>query len=274
MPTLHRLNALQNELREVLRMDTADYQLEVDEEGVHAQFIGMHLRSVFQPIFNLASGSRAGFEGLIRASDQKGDMVAPPLAFTRAEISGDLIKLDRLCRTLHTLNYLNMGNSNGLLFLNVHPALLVAVNSHGKVFERVLHNYALPTSGVVIEINESAVSQGELLGKAIANYRERGYQIAIDNFGRDHVNLDRLWALSPQYVKLDGSLIRRAEADERLRRSLSGLVAIIHELGAEVIVENVETENQLELTRVAGADLVQGYFLGSPDAAMSWDTSA
>jgi EAL domain-containing protein (putative c-di-GMP-specific phosphodiesterase class I) len=269
MPTLHRLNALQNELRDTLNLND-DYRLEVRGDEVRANFIGLQLRSVFQPIIDLERNAPLGYEALLRAFNQKGNPVAPPAAFRQAEIAEQLVKFDRLCRTLHTLNYLNMGTGNGLLFLNVHPELLVAVNSHGKVFERVLHQHDVPTNEVVIEINESAVSEEKLLTEAIANYRERGYRIAIDDFGKEHSNLERLWTLSPEYVKLDGGIIQQAEVNSRLQRILPKLVEIIRELGAEVVVEGIETLSQLELARHAGVHLVQGYLLGRPAAAQQW----
>jgi len=207
---------------------------------------------------------------LLRAYDLKGNPIAPPAAFRQAEVAERLVKFDRLCRTLHTLNYLNMGIGNGLLFLNVHPELLVAVNSHGKVFEHVLHQHDMPTSEVVIEINESAVNDVKPLAAAIANYRERGYKIAIDDFGREHSSLERLWTLSPEYVKLDGGLIRQAEVNPRLQRILPKLVEIIRDLGSEVVIQGVETETQLELARYAGVHLVQGYLLGRPASADAW----
>ena len=146
----------------------------------------MDLSSVFQPIVDLQQSKPLGYEALLRASDGKGNAIAPPAAFARAEVAERLVKFDRLCRTLHTLNFLNMGKDRGLLFLNVHPELLVAVNSHGKVFEQVLHQHDVATHDVVIEIHESAVSEEKLLAAAIANYRERGYKIAIDDFGKEH----------------------------------------------------------------------------------------
>lgn len=273
MPTLHHLNALQKELRETLSLND-DYRLEVRGDEVRANFIGLHLSSVFQPIVDLERNAPLGYEALLRAFDQKDVPIAPPTAFKHAEAAERLVKFDRLCRTLHTLNYLNMGAGNGLLFLNVHPELLVAVNSHGKVFERVLHHHDVPTSEVVIEINESAVSEEKLLAEAIANYRERGYKIAIDDFGKEHSNLERLWTLSPEYVKLDGGIIQQAEVNSRLQRILPKLVEIIRELGAEVVVEGIETRSQLELARHAGVHLVQGYLLGRPAAAQHWGIKA
>lgn len=273
MPTLHRLNALQKELRDTLSLND-DYRLEVHGDEVSANFIGLQLRSAFQPIVDLARNAPLGYEALLRASDQKGNAVAPPAAFHQAEAAERLVKFDRLCRTLHTLNFINMGQGNGLLFLNVHPELLVAVNAHGKVFEQVLHQHDVATNEVVIEIHESAVSEEKLLAAAIANYRERGYKIAIDDFGKEHSNLERLWTLSPEYVKLDGGIIQQAEINPRLQRILPKLVEIIRELGADVIVEGIETRSQLELARHAGVNLVQGYLLGRPAAARQWVAEA
>lgn len=270
MTTLHRLNALQKELRDSLSL-TDDYRLEVSGDEIRANFIGLQLASVFQPIFDLQQNIPLGYEALLRARDHKGNTIAPPAAFLQAESAERLVKFDRLCRTLHTLNFLNMGTGNGLLFLNVHPELLVAVHAHGKVFEHVLHQHHVPTGDVVIEIHESAVSEEGLLATAIANYRERGYKIAIDDFGKEHSNLERLWTLSPEYVKLDGGIIRQAVVNSRLQHILPKLVEIIRDLGAQVIIEGVETTEQLEVARFAGVNLIQGYLLGRP--AASWLTS-
>lgn len=273
MTQLYRLNALQNELREVLSLSQHDYRLEVREGDVQAGYIGMQLRSVFQPVFDLAANAPLGYEALLRASGQKGNAIAPPLAFRKAEVAEKLVKFDRLCRTLHTLNYLNMGPGKDLLFLNVHPDLLVAVNSHGRIFEQVLHNRSLQTDKVVIEISDGAVSEDHLLNDAMVNYRERGYRIAMDNFGREHSNINRLCRFLPDYVKLDASLIIQAESNSRMQRVLLRLVGIINELGAEVIIAGIETESQLELARHVGVRLVQGYFLGRPMPASGWGES-
>jgi len=56
-----------------------------------------------------------------------------------------------------------------------------------------------------------------------------------------------------------------------MQRILPKLVEIISELGAEVIIEGIETQSQLELAQNAGVQLVQGYFLGRPAPALSWE---
>jgi EAL domain-containing protein (putative c-di-GMP-specific phosphodiesterase class I) len=259
MAPLYRLNALQLELREALSLQPADYRLQVDGGEVKANYVGLQLRSAFQPIVDLRSHTALGYEALLRATDQKSHLIEPPAAFRQAELAQSLVKFDRLCRTLHTLNYLNLAISEGLLFLNVHPDLLVAVNAHGKVFERVLHQHDVSTQNIVIEINESSVSEIDLLQLAIDNYRQRGYQIAVDNFGKKHFNLERLWQLSPAFVKLDRRVIQLAETESRLQKILPKLVAIITDLGAQVVAVGVENVTQLSLVQSAGIHLVQGF---------------
>ena len=82
-------------------------------------------------------------------------------------------------------------------------------------------------------------------------------------------NLARLWTLAPEYVKLDGGIIQQAEFNPRLQRILPKLVEIIRELHAEVVIEGVETQAQLELARHAGIHLMQGYLLGRPADSLS-----
>lgn len=263
MNSLHRLNILQNELHEVLDL-TNDCKIYMQGEEVRANFIDLNLHSVFQPIVDIRNNSSRGFEALLRAIGKDGNSLPPLDAFKKAEEAQQLIKFDRLCRTLHSLNFLNREDNNDLLFLNVHPELLVSVDSHGKVFEQILNNHHIPTYKVVIEIYEGAVSNEHLLRQAIANYRDRGYKIAIDDFGKEHSNLERLWSLAPEYVKLDAAIIQEAEFNPRLQRILPKLVDMITELDAEVIVEGVETQAQKELAQQSGIYLMQGYFLGRP----------
>jgi len=264
-------STMQNELRQALSLDSDDYRVVVKEGDIEGRFIGMELKSVFQPIVDIDAGRPVGYEAFLRAFDSKQESMSAPKAFEQAEISGQLIRFDRVCRTLHTLNFLNLPSDRGSLFLNVHPQLLVTVNSHGKIFERVLHDYSVSTSQVVIEIPESAIAQEGLLEYAINNYRERGYKIAIDNFGRDHTSLERLWRLSPDYIKFDGSIIAQAASNTRLQKVLPKLVGIIQDLGGLAIVAGVETESQLEFARFAGMNRVQGFLLGHPETALHWD---
>lgn len=265
-----RIEELKGSLHEALYLDIDEFGLEAEGEDLFSKFIGLSLSSAFQPIFPAREYVRQiGYEALLRPAIGP-DPVNPEFAFGFADSQGKLVKLDRIARTLHTLNYLALPEDRGLLFLNVHPKLVTSVNAHGKVFERVLHAHSVPTHQVVIEVQESEVENDKQLTEALDNYHDRGYRIAIDNFGRKHTHLDRLWKISPDYIKLDSSIIRQAEANPKVRRALPKLIEIISELEAEAIVEGIETDHQLQIALDAGAPYLQGFFLGRPQGHDAW----
>jgi len=263
------IERLREDLYEALYLDLEEFGLETQGDEVISKFIGLWLYSAFQPIIDVVSDQPLGHEALLRPSIGP-DAANPLFAFSFADSQGKLVKLDRVARTLHMLNYLHLPENRGLLFLNVHPKLLVSVNAHGKVFERILHTHSVPTQQVVIEVLENAVEIDKQLVEAITNYRDRGYLIAIDNFGSKHSNLDRLWHVAPDFIKLDISIIREAETNPKVRRVLPKLVEIAHELGAQAIVEGIENETQHQIALDAGAPLLQGYQLGRPAYASEW----
>lgn len=265
-----RIEELRNGLHEALYLDLDEFGLEAEGNDLFSKFIGLAVGSAFQPVFR--AGHRAqplGFEALLRPAIGP-DPVNPEFAFGFADTQGKLVKLDRVARTLHTLNYLALPQDRGLLFLNVHPRLVVSVNAHGKVFERVLHHHSVPTHQVVIEVLESVIDIDRQLAEAIGNYHDRGYKIAIDNFGRKHTNLDRLWKVSADFIKLDAGIIREAAVNPKARRILPGLIKIIAETGAEDVVQGIETREQLQIALDAGARNLQGYYLGRPQPGAAW----
>ena len=265
-----KIEAIKADLQQVLYLDLDDFRLDIHEDVVSSRFIGLKLLSAFQPIFDtrLTEGL-IGYEAFLRPSTGI-EAVTPGFAFSMAENEGKLVKLDRVARTLHVLNYLALPEKRGLLFLNVHPKLLNSVTTHGKVFEHILHQHSVPTREVVIEINESQADREDLLIEAINNYRVRGYRIAIDHFGGPNSNLDKLWQLSPHFVKLDIHIIQKAQQDAKLRRCLPKLIELIHALGAETIIQGIENQLQLDIALDAGAKLLQGYHLGNPGPARDW----
>lgn len=259
---------LRLQLKQSLRLDLDDYALVEQSTGeFNSTYLGVQLNTAFQPIYDSAAGDLLGHEAILLPSLGGELATTPEFAFTYAEQAGKLVEFDRVSRTLHVLNFRKLYAENGLLFLNVHPKLLIAVSEHGKVFERILHANSIPTDRIVIEIQEGRVAQDKQLTEAINNYRERGYQIAIDHFASEQSHLDRLWKFSPDFVKLDAHLIQAAENNTRVRKLLSGLIKIIQDLDAKPVITGIETQIQLDIALETGSSLFQGYFLAKPETA-------
>lgn len=259
---------LRLQLKESLFLDLDDYGLAEQSTGeFNSTFLGVQLNSAFQPIYDSAAGDLYGHEALLKPSLGSELPSTSEFAYSYAEQAGKLVQFDRVSRALHVLNFRQIYAENGLLFLNVHPKLLISVNAHGKVFERILHANSVPTDRVVIQIQEGLVEQDKQLVEALDNYRDRGYKIATDHFGSSHSHIDRLWRLSPDFVKLDSTLIQESESNECLHKILPGLIQVIRDIGAQPIIAGIETQNQLDIAIESNSNLLQGSFLGKAVAA-------
>ncbi|MDP8567240.1 EAL domain-containing protein [Methylophilus aquaticus] len=244
---------LRAELKQALSLDLDELGLiEADSGEYESTFIGVHLKTAFQPIYDTKQGEIYGYEALIRPSLFGTLGSTPEFAFTYAEQAGKLVQFDRVCRSQHVLNFRAIHQENGLLFLNVHPKLLIEVNAHGKVFEQILHKYSVPTERVVLEIKESLVEQDKQLLPAIENYRALGY---------------RLWAAHHDFIKFDISVIHQAAQQPALASALRGLVHSVQDLGSTPVIVGIETQQQLDIAVAAGANVLQGNFLAEPVVA-------
>jgi len=238
-----------------------------DEPGrARARFGALTLFSHFQPIISLTHARIVGHEGLLRAQDADGRLLPPPQLLTQAREEGALELLDRLSRALHVRNAGSGGE--GWLFLNMHPEVFVraAELDCGGFLAELLSGSRIPLRHLVIEVLEAAIDDGSRLSEAVAYLRQSGCLIALDDFGAGHSNFDRVWQLSPEIVKLDRSFALQAEQDARVRRLLPRIAALLHEAGALVLLEGIETETQAMIALEADIDLAQGYWFARPQA--------
>lgn len=266
--SISNLNKLRANLKKTLELNLDDYGLTEQSTGeFNSKYLGVQLNSAFQAIYDSSVGELFGHEAFLEPSLGGELRTTSDFAFSYAEHAGKLVQFDRVSRTLHALNFRQIYKENGLLFINVHPKLLISVNEHGKIFESILHANSVPTKRVVIQIKEGLVEQDNLLFKAIENYKERGYLIAIDNFGNQKSHIDRLWQLTPDFVKIDHPLIQKAETNQRIHRILPGLITMIKDVGAKPIITGIESQLQLDIANQIGASLLQGDFLSKAELA-------
>lgn len=224
----------------------------------------LRLHSVFQPIFSFANQQPVGYEGLVRATRDNGEQVAPLTLFDGVPDLDQQIALDRLCRKLHMANFVRQAPEDTWLFLNVSPQVCVDGPRHSPFFAEQLQRCELPSHRVVVEIVENAIEDEQALLATVNYYKELGCLVALDDFGTGHSNFNRVWTLQPDIVKLDRSIIRHASQEPRVRRSLPNLVAMLHEAGSLVLAEGVQTESEAEVAMEADIDLLQGYLFAKP----------
>ncbi|MEA2049375.1 MAG: bifunctional diguanylate cyclase/phosphodiesterase [Campylobacterota bacterium] len=127
---------------------------------------------------------------------------------------------------------------------------------------------------LILEILESAnIVNFNLIRDFIHDMQDMGVQIAIDDFGSGYSNFTYLLELKPDYIKIDGSLIKdicKVEESYILVRTITNLA---HELGIKVVAEYIENEEIYLKAKRLYIDGYQGYFLGAPNATMDIKTA-
>ncbi|WP_162901604.1 EAL domain-containing protein [Breoghania sp. L-A4] len=229
------------------------------------------LESAFQPIFR--RGERGlvlqGHEALLRPML---DGVSLPVhTFLNAVDRDQGFFLERLLRVLHVRNFCLLADGTQKLFLNINPEVFTDVLRSERcvdTFMQRLESHGIEPRRLVFEIIETMHDDKVILAQVVEQFRSHGVAIAIDDFGAQHSNFDRVFDLHPDLVKFDLQWLSRCRGDMRAVRFLTGMVELIKELDVEVSCEGIETEQELRIALDAGFDLFQGYFLGRPSPAL------
>lgn len=223
------------------------------DRGVYVHFADLHLRSQFLPIIDSTSGRHYGHAAALRVTGvSSGQALDPAAVFVLPSNDGEFVYLDRLVRTLHALNYLTQPVQGNLL-LKVHPRHVLSVPAdHGLAFEELLRECGLLPSQVTLEIDIEDVEDTNHLKLAIANYKSRGYGIAIARFGHASIDFSLLESIRPDIVKLSQALLASS-------RPLERLISRIHGLGAKVMIEGFDTAAMRKGAAANGIDLIQPF---------------
>jgi len=220
-----------------------------------------YLMSHFQPLYSLSHQKQVGFEALLRGEQSDGSLVPPAVLFAPRPLS-DEGELDRASHVVHLGNARRLIPNEAWIFLNILPATFVA-DGYADQLAAIVRSAALEPEKIVLEILESHGGSVDEMSRAAARYRQHGFLIAVDDFGAGQSNLDRLFRIRQDFVKLDGELIR-ATIPGTQHSILPKLVSLLHQAGMLVVVEGVETTEELILAVESNVDFAQGYLLGRP----------
>lgn len=133
------------------------------------------------------------------------------------------------------------------------------------MISNALRKADLPATRLQVEITESIfLKDTEKAKNILTSLHAMGVKTAIDDFGTGYSNLSHINKLPLDKVKIDKSFIKDIDRDEKSRQLFEAIVSMGKKLNLGVIVEGVETDNQLERINEVGVDLIQGYIFGRP----------
>ncbi|MFC4596887.1 EAL domain-containing protein [Cohnella hongkongensis] len=237
-----------------------DWELRCELERLLAE---SSIKSVYQPIIRLGDGKVFGYEALTRCPE--GSLFDGPLSLFRfAEKSQMALALDRLARETAIRHSPSLGSVQKI-FINVTMSIINDPHFVSGQTVRWLSDKGMYPGQVVFELTErSSIDDFEAAKKILAHYRSQGYEIAIDDAGAGYSSLQSIVELSPDYIKVDRSLVRLADKDEMKKHMLRTFVRFAKKMNIRTVAEGIERPEELRLLRAMGFDFAQGYLIGRP----------
>ena len=242
-----------------------------DEIGIeYGRYGAFILKSAYQKIFRREDDVLSPFaaEGLVMPF-REGRPVAPE-TFFGAVPPEDRVYVESICRALHLRNYDNIGEPGLVLFFNFDPRAGSDFALTVQELEFIAGRYGeiqLESHLLVCEIIKTETQDLDTLVRIADEMRRHGVRLAIDDFGVGHSNLERVKLLGPDIVRIDGAWFRQIAAAPAAATLFKSFVSGLHELGAEVLVEGIESPEQLRSAVEARVDFVQGFLFSRPRLA-------
>lgn len=221
---------------------------------------------MLQPQFNIDHKLR-GFEALARMTDKDGNIISPGEFIPVAEKVGLIDEIDGIIyRKAGAFigDHIKKTGSKITLSINVSVKHLMKKDFIDEIAS-LLKTTGIPADQLEVEITESVMI--ESLDKAISRIDElhtMGIKIAIDDFGTGYSSLSYLSEFPATLLKIDKAFIDKLLTGEKSKQYVAGIISLGHIMGFDVISEGVEENEQLDILRNIGCDLIQGFVWGRP----------
>jgi diguanylate cyclase (GGDEF)-like protein len=218
----------------------------------------------YQPLFNLKTRRIEACEALLRWPHRERGMVSPGEFIPVAEEMGLIVEIGNQVLYKACLECRRWPGDTAVA-VNLSSIQFDRSNVPALVRETLAATNLAPHR-LEIEITESTLLQDTKRTRAdLKQLADMGVKISLDDFGTAYSSLSYLHSLPLHKVKIDQSFLQGLGDDERRVTLLRGMTRLSAQLGLRVVVEGVETEEQLALLAAEDSiDEVQGYLLARP----------
>ncbi len=218
----------------------------------------------FQPVLDLATGRFAGAEALARWVHPEMGRIGPDVFIPLAEDAGIVPAIDELVmrRALDCREEWARHGWDGWVSVNLSAESFGNPDIVGTL-GRILAEAGTSARTLVIELTESrAMRNPEASAAMLANMKEAGVGVALDDFGMGYSSLAYLKIFPVDHLKLDRMFVQGIGIDVRDEHLLEAIIELAHRRGVTIVAEGVETPAQLRWLREHGCEYAQGYLLG------------
>lgn len=226
---------------------------------IQKAIINGNVAPYYQPITNRA-GEIVKYECLIRIIDSA-EVVSPHLFLgiskrikRYAELEKMLImkSVDKLLEQQHLTLSINLSGRD--MTDGDVSALLINLLNKYKIADRIVFEI----------VEDEDVRNVQRVSTFIERVKKMGAKIAIDDFGSGYSNFSYIQKIKPDYIKLDGSIIKDIDVNKDSFVIARAIVAFARDLGIKTIAEYVHSKEILQICKDIGVDEFQGYYIGVP----------
>ena len=262
-----RMLAVDAENRDALRArriacltDNEKSELQKVEEIIN----GNLLKYYFQPIVSAMDGEIFSYEALMRSA---ADPAITPFHILKYAGLNDRLEDIERATFINVLRIIeaekdNLGGKS--VFINSIPNVRLGDSDVEKISE-LLSRYS---DIAVVELTENAEADEVQLSRLKDRYRSMNVRIAVDDYGTGYSNVRNLLRYTPNFVKIDRSLINEINSDPKKRHFVRDIIEFCHDNDILALAEGVETDLELKTVILMGVDLIQGYYTAKPSPEM------
>ncbi|MEC4728411.1 sensor domain-containing phosphodiesterase [Shewanella sp. D64] len=239
-------------------------QLSIDIRAcMHQDEVDNHLTAFYQPQINMENGSLIGFEALMRWNNSRYSNTPVWQVLDIVESMGmipalDLVIFRKVCRDIASWK------ANGLTIpkvsTNLSRTTLHTASLLGDL-QKALDEHGLDCTDVELEITEGGFSLDEkLFSTHISHLKEAGFKIAIDDFGTGMSNIATIKDIDCNLLKVDRQFVHGVSINPHIAALLRLIKGTADLLGIPLLVEGVETQNDLNWLTNENINLIQGWY--------------
>lgn len=227
-----------------------------------------HRFEVFYQPTLFGDGKRLhGAEALVRMHDDTVGDISPEIFIPIAEQIGfvdqiDDFVLEEVCKFIQT----GVLEKFRLDCINVNLSVVQCLKP--GFFEHLLEivdKYRIRHNFINFEITESVGAENyDILSEVAHQLKSAGFSLSMDDYGTGYSNVEGIFSLDFDVVKIDKSILWNSERANRGKVILENSIHMIHGLGCKVLVEGVETDSQIKMLQKYGVDYFQGFYFSVP----------
>lgn len=214
----------------------------------------------FQPIVSAIDGSIYSFEALMRPVSE---LCPSPLHVLKyAKMAGRLEEVERATfyNVLEIVDKKMLVFGNRRVFINSMPSIKL----EREDFDNIKPIMIKHSDNVVIEMTEWSEMRDDDLADIKRVYQDIGIRFALDDYGTGYSNVNNLIRYTPDYVKIDRSLISGVDSSHKKQHFVHEIVEFCHDNHIMALAEGVETSEEMRAVIALGVDLIQGYYTARP----------